>query len=214
MSSLVFTSIEAWEYRDTSSPPTPAHPAKMSEVPDPAPAPGHTEEQVNARVQQALAEAEQRWAAQVEAERKQRDAQISAALEAFSAQRLSYFRQLESEVVQLALAVARKILQREAALDPSMLAALVRIALDRMSAGPAVRLRLAPAEAAAWQQGNAFAETRYTCEIIADPSLAAGACLVETELGSADFSFEAQLKEVEQSFFDLLARRPDSQKIA
>ncbi len=214
MSSLVFTSIEAWKYRDTSTPTTPALPAKTVEVALPAPPPGFTEDEVIGRVQQALAEAEQRWAMQDKAKQTQRDAQMAAALERFTEQRAKYFRQMENEVVQLALAVAKKILQREAALDPTMLAALVRIALDRMSAGPAVRLRLAPADVAAWQHQNAFADARYACEIIADPTLAAGACLVETELGTADFGFEAQLKEVEQSFFDLLARRPDSPQIA
>ena len=211
MSSLIFTSIEAWEYRDTSAPPPAALLAKAVEAPAPVPplAPGFTEEQVAARVQLVLAEAEQRWAAQAELQRKERDLQIAAALEGFAAQRARYFRGLETEVVQLALAVARKILQRETALDPTMLAALVRIALDHMSAGPAVRVRLAPAEAAAWQQ-NAFADARYTCEVIADPALDAGACLVETDLGSADFSFETQLKEVEQSFFELLARHPNA----
>jgi flagellar assembly protein FliH len=33
-------------------------------------------------------------------------------------------------------------------------------------------------------------------------------CVLETSLGSANFSINAQLKEVEQGFFDLLAQRP------
>jgi len=33
-------------------------------------------------------------------------------------------------------------------------------------------------------------------------------CVLETDVGSASFSIEAQLKEVEQGFFDLLAQRP------
>ncbi len=32
--------------------------------------------------------------------------------------------------------------------------------------------------------------------------------MVETELGSANFGLDTQLKEVEQGFFDLLALRP------
>jgi flagellar assembly protein FliH len=34
--------------------------------------------------------------------------------------------------------------------------------------------------------------------------------MVETELGSANFGLDTQLKEVEQGFFDLLALRPVS----
>ena len=33
-------------------------------------------------------------------------------------------------------------------------------------------------------------------------------CILETELGSANFGLDTQLKEVEQGFFDLLALRP------
>jgi flagellar assembly protein FliH len=36
------------------------------------------------------------------------------------------------------------------------------------------------------------------------------ACLLETELGVADLGLDAQLKEVEQGFFDLLAQRPEA----
>ena len=39
-------------------------------------------------------------------------------------------------------------------------------------------------------------------------NLPAGDCILETDMGSANFGIDAQLKEVEQGFFDLLAQRP------
>jgi flagellar assembly protein FliH len=46
-------------------------------------------------------------------------------------------------------------------------------------------------------------------QVTGDRSLEPGGCLIETELGVANLALEAQLKEVEQGFFDLLAQRPD-----
>jgi len=45
-------------------------------------------------------------------------------------------------------------------------------------------------------------------EVIADDKLSDLDCVVETELGSANFGLDTQLKEVERGFFDLLALRP------
>ena len=209
MSSLLFTTVEAWEYRDTAAPPLPPSLAKPPEVLPPA-SPGLTEEQVSQRIQAALRAAEERWSAQAIAQEQARSAQLAATLEGFAGQRTSYFRKVEAEVVHLALAITKRILQREAEFDPTLLSALVRIALDRMGAGPAVRLRLPAAEIAGWQQQLSAANTRYEYEMIPDDSLQPGDCMVETDLGTANFGFGAQLKEVEQGLLDLLTQRPDA----
>ncbi len=47
-------------------------------------------------------------------------------------------------MVRLALAIARKVLHREAQLDPLLLAGVVRVALDQMQAGSRVLLRTSP----------------------------------------------------------------------
>ena len=41
-------------------------------------------------------------------------------------------------------------------------------------------------------------------------SVEAHNCILETELGTTELGLEAQLKEIEQGFFDLLAQRPDN----
>jgi flagellar assembly protein FliH len=46
--------------------------------------------------------------------------------------------------------------------------------------------------------------------VVEDLTLEPKACVLETELGSANLGLDAQLKEVEQGFFDLLARRPET----
>ena len=209
-SATAFTSIALWDYRDTDEPGRPAPeavlPSKEEELATASP--GFTEEQVAARIQAALVEARHAWNEQAQLQQQQRDVQVAATLADFAAKRQSYFKQLEQEVVALAIAIARKITEREASLDPALLQALVRIALDRMGRETPARVRLAPAEAARWRTQAQTPIHENVFEIVEDAGLAPGDCTVETALGSANFGFEAQLKEVEQSFADLLARRP------
>ena len=45
-------------------------------------------------------------------------------------------------------------------------------------------------------------------EVVEDHQVGDQDCVLETELGSAHFALDAQLKEIERGFFDLLALRP------
>jgi flagellar assembly protein FliH len=133
---------------------------------------------------------------------------IRQAIEVFQAERRDYFSRVESELVQLALAISAKILHREAQVDPMLVAALVRVAIDKLHDGSSVSVRVSPAEAGKWRAFLANPLNGSTIEIVEDAHLGAADCILETELGSANFSIDAQLKEVEQGFFDLLAQRP------
>jgi flagellar assembly protein FliH len=173
---------------------------------------GVPEEEVERRIQiardTAVAEADQR--VRVEREHATRSAQekVTEVLKKFAEERAEYFRGVESEVVQLALAIARKIIQREAEMDPTLLTALVRIALDRMQCGSMVRIRVAAEDAEVWRSYGEANGDSMRWEIIPDETVDSNGCIVETELGTADFGFEAQLRDVEESFAQLLAHRP------
>ena len=198
-------------------PPAPVAIPTKAEPPVAKPAPPWlTEQQADLRVKNALAEAEQCWAREASQRDEQRqqelDKQLSTLLDSFAAQSGSYFRRAESEIVHLALAISRKILQREASVDPELLVGLARTALDRMKAGSAVRLRVPRCDLPAWQKRDIFSTTRYSCELIADDALAAGDCIVETDLGAANFGFEPQLKQIEQGILDLVRLRPEEQR--
>jgi flagellar assembly protein FliH len=176
---------------------------------------GVPEDEVERRVQiardAAAAEADQRM--RIECERVSKGAQerVTQVLKEFEDERIEYFRRVEGEVVQLALAIARKILQREAELDPTLLTALVRIALERMHCGSAVRIRVAAESADPWRRCGDANGGSSRWEIVPDETLSPGDCIVETELGTASFGFEAQLRDVEESFTQLLGHRPDAQ---
>ena len=184
-------------------------------------APSVSEEVIQARIlaarlaereqtEQRLAEHyEQRHTEQV-TELEQRSARnITNVLAAFSEERSSYFAHVETEVVHLALAIARKILEREAKTDPLLLAGLVRIALDEIENSSAVRLRVSPDRIPTWQAHLTAAPTCQRLELLPDASLSPDDCILETEAGVARLNYDIQLKEIERGFLDLLGHRPD-----
>ncbi|HZP00945.1 MAG TPA: FliH/SctL family protein [Terriglobia bacterium] len=134
---------------------------------------------------------------------------VAQALRDFSREREAYYQRVEEEVIRLALAIARKILHREAQLDPLLLAGVVRVALEKVSAGTTVRLRVHPDQVYAWHEFfSKQVDFGPTPELLGDASLGFGRCVLETALGSTDLTLESQLSEIEHGFFDLLAQRP------
>ncbi len=133
---------------------------------------------------------------------------VAAMLAGFEEQRSHYYAQVEMEIVQLALSIAAKILHREAQVDPMLLAALVRIAVEKMREGSSITIRVSPGKGVSWKQYFAAIPSLQHVEVTEDPQLSDQDCLLETELGTANFGLDAQLKEVEQGFFDLMALRP------
>ena len=146
-------------------------------------------------------------AAAVASERKR----ITEALEEFGRERKSYFERAESEVVQLALAIARKILHREAQIDPLFLTGIVRVALEKVATTSSVKLRVSENDVFKWRQiVAALKGVQPQPEVVGDPTLPNGRCIMETDVGSTQISLDTQFREVERGLLDLLALRPAS----
>ena len=172
-----------------------------------------TEDQIRAREARARKEGRDEGLAQGLAEFEKKLAAEKQALvqtvREFARERDTYFQRVEAESVGLAVAIARKILHREAQVDPLLLAGVVRVGLDQVAAGTSVRLRVHPSQVQAWKEFfSQQHDLQSLPELMGDPTLGPGRCLLETELGSTDLTLETQLKEIEQGFFDLLAQRP------
>jgi flagellar assembly protein FliH len=138
---------------------------------------------------------------------KQR-ARVDEALRQFEIEKQRYFQQVEAEVIQLSLAIARKVLGQEAAVDSLLLAGTVRAALDRLNSTSQITLTVHPAALGKWRK--ALAERREHLEFAEDDSLPPEGCVLRSQLGTTEISLQQQLKEVEHSFFDLLAQRPEA----
>jgi len=207
--------VSALQYRDMS-------PRKARDgVADPVPVEEITrhqspqellEAEIAARIARERAEAadevEQRLRKEYEQKLAAAREPIAAMISSFEEERSHYYSQVEMEIVQLALAIAAKILHREAQVDPMLLSALVRLAVERMREGSSVTVRVSPAKGESWKQYFASIPSMVRVEVTEDPQLSDQDCVLETELGSANFGLDSQLKEVERGFFDLLALRP------
>lgn len=148
------------------------------------------------------AEREVRAAAMAsEAEQKKR--QLGALLARFALESERYLRAVETEVVKLALAVASRILRREAQMDPLLLTGAVRVALGQLAASSEVRLLVPGAELELWREAIAhLPHLAVKPQVMAVEGMRLGDCRIESEVGTVDLGVRAQLTEIEHGFFD------------
>ena len=224
--------IEVFEYPAGPDSPFPSWDgwAGAEEVPAPA-TEEHVRERVRGSVEAGLrAEFEQRLAEETrrsfeagrergrlegrESERQAQEAAMAAheerrlrqaaeLVETFARERERYLEAVEPEVVKLALAVAARILRREAQMDPLLLTGAVRVALGQLSSSTQIRLRVPPADLDLWEEAIALLpnlETKPT--VLAGEGMRLGDCEIETEMGSVDLGVRAQMAEIERGFFD------------
>ncbi len=148
------------------------------------------------------AEREAQAAATAAAEQR-RIQQAAALIESFSEERDRYLQAVEREVVELALAIAARILRREAQMDPLLLTGAVRVAMGQLSASTEVQLLVPPAELDLWTDAiAALPRLSVKPTVTAGEGMRLGDCVVETALGSVDLGIRSQLGEIERGFFD------------
>lgn len=208
VSALQYRDMSSRKARDGAAPP----PIPVEEVVRHQSAQELLEAEIAARIAHERAEAanevEQRLRKEYEQKLTAAREPIASMLTSFEEERSHYYSQVEMEIVQLALSIAAKVLHREAQVDPMLLSALVRMAVERMREGSSVTVRVAPGKGESWRQYFAQTPSMSHVEVAEDPQLNSQDCVLETELGSANFGLDSQLKEIERGFFDLLALRP------
>jgi len=133
---------------------------------------------------------------------------IAEAVTQFRRMRERYFVDVEQVVVKLALAIAARVLHREAEIDPLLLAGVVKVALGKMADRSGVILRVAGGDTAGWERAFLAAEAADRPRVIEDTSLDRGACVLETKMGTVELGVKVQLEEIEKGFFDLVNHRP------
>lgn len=159
-------------------------------------------------VREGMQQAGQSFEGELQAER----GRIADAVRHFSEQQTKYYSRVEVELVQLALGIASKILHREAQVDRMLVAGLVKVALEKIRQDTRVIVRVHPQEVADWNHYfHQRLESEAALTVQGDAAIAPHNCVLETELGSTELGLDAQLKEIEQGFFDLLAQRPSNE---
>lgn len=132
---------------------------------------------------------------------------VLRACQDFERERTRYFAAVEAQVVKLALAIAARVLNREAKMDPMLLSAAVRVALEKVKDESGTKLRVPVSEVALWR---AVFDTagEPSVHVVGDESMARNECVLETSVGTVELGIQAQLNEIERGFFDLMQKRP------
>lgn len=127
---------------------------------------------------------------------------LGETIEELAALRGRIIQQSERQLVQLALALAQRIVRREIEADDEFLGALARVAIDRLGGNGPATIRLHPDDVAriAPRYGERWAAAKI--DVVADPSISRGGCFVESSFGFVDASIEAQFNELARALID------------
>lgn len=156
---------------------------------------------------EARAEARREWEDELEERIAEGRAPILKACKEFFEERTRYFAGVEAEVVKLALAIAARVLHREATLDPLFLAGVVRVALEKVAEDSRTVLRVPVSEIEMWREVFVMSPEPLL-QIVGDERLGTRECVLDTNVGRVELGISAQLEEIERGFFDLMQRRP------
>jgi flagellar assembly protein FliH len=114
------------------------------------------------------------------------------------------YRQIENEVVELALAIAQKVICREISTDKETVVCVAREALAKVDDPGKIKIKMNPSDLqfineTKYQLSNLTADVNnVTFE--AEENIQSGGCIIETELGEIDARIEKQLQAVKESF--------------
>ena len=101
----------------------------------------------------------------------------------------------ERQLVQLAVAIARRITLRELTIDRTLLSAMARVALDRLGETASATIRLHPDDFTAITPEGEADTTTGSVHVVADPAIPRGGCVVQSDFGLIDVGLDAQLTE-------------------
>ncbi len=129
---------------------------------------------------------------------------LSRAIDEIAGLRPRLRREAENDMVKLSLAIARRILRRELAVDPDALHGLVLAALEKLQGQEICRVKVHPSLAASVTACVRKGLAGAAVEVLPDPSSQPGTVVFETGRGNLDASVESQFQEIERGLTDRL----------
>jgi flagellar assembly protein FliH len=121
---------------------------------------------------------------------------LTETLEELTTVRAQMIHRTERQMVQLAIAIASRVVQREVSLDRDLLVAMARVALDRLGDTVNITVRLNPDDFEVTGAARAAQLTGSHVQVVADARISRGGCRVESDLGVMDAGIDAQLNEI------------------
>jgi flagellar assembly protein FliH len=146
------------------------------------------------------ARAEQLAAAYVEQQWQTLGPALREAVEQLRYARHAFLNRWERQAVQLAAAIAQRVVRRELQQQPDIPLQLLREALELAADAPRVRIRLHPTDHASLgptaEQLAAQLGRFVQADVVADPAVQPGGCVLDLPQGSIDQQIESQLARI------------------
>jgi flagellar assembly protein FliH len=151
------------------------------------------------QIQAAVAAAEEQLHAEV-------GSRLGSAVEMLRTTSEKLAAEARSDALEVGFLIARRILETELTTSPEPLVALVRSTIRRLGEARKMVIKLSPADAeavnavlAARGPSAVTAVATAQIEVVAEPSLGRGDCLVEGEVGSVDGRIATRLEELRRA---------------
>lgn len=132
---------------------------------------------------------------------------LTRSIEDLAQIRVRLRKQAEGDTIKLSLAIAKRVLRRELAMDADAMRGLVTAALEKLQVQEICRVRTNPSQAAAITACLRQTVSNSKVEVIPDGSLQPGGVIFETNQGNLDASVDSQLLEIEHGLADHLRKQ-------
>ncbi|HEY3444444.1 MAG TPA: FliH/SctL family protein [Paludibaculum sp.] len=130
---------------------------------------------------------------------------LGRAIEAAASYKSRLRQEAEREVVNLALAVARRILRRQIQVDEEAILGLVKAAFENANLREVTQVRVHPQFAGVVGSHLLAIGAPVSIQLTGDASLELGGVLLETARGCLDASADTQLDEIGRGFADAVS---------
>ena len=114
------------------------------------------------------------------------------------------YREIEKEVVELALAIAKQVICQEISIDRDIVVCVAREALAKVEDPGSVKIMLSPSDLQFVKETRSqlsnLIQNIENVTFEAAENIQSGGCIIETDLGEIDARIEKQLEAVAESF--------------
>lgn len=118
------------------------------------------------------------------------------------------YRQIEKEVVELSLAIARQVICQEITLNKDIVVCVAREALAKVEDPAKIIIKMSPSDLKFIKETRSqlsdLMQNVDNVTLEAEENIQSGGCIIETDMGEIDARIERQLQAVEESFRDAM----------
>ena len=134
---------------------------------------------------------------------------LETVIKGLSELKMRLYREAEEEILRLAIEIAKKIVHKELSIDSNAVLGTIRKAMEFLNGRTSIRILLNPADMDKVEEAlpQIKAEKKLDgIELVPDPTVGRGGCILETGFGNINATIEDQLAAIADELLDELSR--------